>query len=432
MTTAAPPTIGVVPSAAMDARPDAGTSAAPLGAGGRIAPIDVLRGVALLGILLMNVQSYGLPSAAYLNPTAYGGLAGADWWLWAVGRVLVDQKMYGLFAMLFGAGVVLMTERVESRGRRPAALHVRRMAWLLVFGMLHAWLLWSGDILYTYALCGMAAYAFRRKAPRTLFVVGGVFLVVGALIWLGAGFSMRFWPPATVAGFEQDMWRPTAAQLAREIATYRDGGWLAQTSSRVDDAIAMETYIFFFFVAWKTLGLMLVGMGLLKAHVLDASRPRAFYLRMLAVGAAVGVALNAWGIREDARHGWSVRYSFFFGDQWNYWGAACTSFAWLALVMLLCRSSLAARTGPLAAVGRTAFTNYILQTVLCTTLFYGYGFGLFAKLDRVQLLGVVAAVWAVQLALASWWLARFRFGPLEWLWRSLTYWRRQPMRRVAA
>ena len=133
----------------------------------------------------------------------------------------------------------------------------------------------------------------------------------------------------------------------------------------------------------------------------------------------------------DLRFPWGVRYSMFFGDEWNYWAAFCTSFAWVALVLLVMPHvpRIASR---LAAVGRTALSNYILDTVLCTTLFYGHGFGLFGKLDRVEQWGVVLAIWVVQLALAPLWLRRFHFGPLEWLWRSLTYWQRQPMRRAVA
>jgi uncharacterized protein len=421
------PTLSDATGRGQDAPPNA-DRVAPVDEPERVVPIDVLRGVVLLGILTMNVQSFSMPGAAYMNPTAYGDLTGANWWVWATCRVLFDSKMYGIFAMLFGAGIVLMTSRVEARGRRAGPLHYRRMAWLLLFGVLHAFLLWSGDILYTYAVCGMLAFPFRRRSPRALFVAGGVFVVIGALIWLGAGLSMPSWPPAMVTGFEHDMWRPTPAQIARELATYRSG-WLAQMPDRADDALSMET-IFMMFVAWKTLGLMLVGMGLLKARVFDGTRSRAFYARMLVAGAVLGAPLAAWGIRENVRHAWDVRYAFFLGDLWNYWGSFFVSFAWVALVLLVAPRvrSAAAR---LAAVGRTALSNYILDTLLCTTLFYGHGFGLFGKLDRVEQVAVVLAVWVVQLVVSPWWLRRFRFGPLEWLWRSLTYWRRQPMLRTA-
>lgn len=404
--------------------------ATPVDDAGRIAPIDVLRGVAVLGILLMNVQSFGLIGAAYVNPTAYGDFTGANWWTWAIGRVLVDQKIYGVFAMLFGAGIVLMTSRVEARGLSPAKLHYRRMAWLALFGMLHAFLIWSGDILYTYALCGAVAYRFRHRTPRALIVWGMTFIVVGAAIWLAAGLSLPFWPAADVKGFELEEWRPTAAMIAREIAAY-GGSWSAQTSLRVDDAIGMETYIFALFVFWKTVGLMLVGMALFKTEVFSATRPPRFYWRMIVVGTLVGASLSIAGIYDDVAHAWDVRYAFFQGDLWNYWGSFALAFAWVAAIMLLCRSSVAPRLHALGAAGRMAFTNYILQSMLCTTLFGGQGLALFARLDRVHLLGVVASVWGIELALSTWWLARFRYGPLEWLWRSLTYGVRQPMRRVA-
>ena len=140
---------------------------APVDAPERIAPLDTLRGFALLGILVMNIQSFSMISAAYNNPTAYGDLSGANWWVWLLGHLLADQKMYGIFSMLFGAGILLMTSRAEERGS-SLGLHYRRMMWLILFGLLHAHLLWPGDILYTYGMCGLLVYLFRRRDRKSV------------------------------------------------------------------------------------------------------------------------------------------------------------------------------------------------------------------------------------------------------------------------
>lgn len=393
----------------------------------RVASLDVLRGVALLGILLMNVQAFAMVGSAYDNPTSYGDLTGANYWTWLVEHLLIDEKMYGTFAMLFGAGILLMRRNVERSGGPAAKLHYRRMGWLIVFGLLHAHLLWSGDILYTYGVCGLIAYRFCNAPPRRLAAVGLLFIAVGSTIMIATGRWMRSWPPSRVASFEQDMWRPTPAQIADEERVQR-GSWRDQLPGRSEDALAMETLFFVAQTGWKTLGLMLVGMAFLKTGILGAGRSRKVYLLTIAAGLLVGIPVELYGVARDAAAHWDVRWSFFFGSQFKYWGSVFVACAWIGAVMLASTSSLARFTAPLAALGRTALTNYILQTLICTTLFSGWGFALFGRLDRVAQLGVVAAVWVVQLTLAPLWLRRFRLGPLEWVWRSLTYGKVQPMR----
>src|SRR5262245_47254167 len=167
---------------------------APVEEASRIAPNDVLRGFALLGILVMNIQSFSMIDVAYINPTAYGDLTGANYWVWVLCHVFADLKFMSIFSMLFGAGILLMTERVEARGGRAAPLHYRRMAWLVLFGLLHSFLLWTGDILYTYGLCGMVVYLFRKRSSRTLIAAGLLALAVGSALSLGVGWWLRTLP----------------------------------------------------------------------------------------------------------------------------------------------------------------------------------------------------------------------------------------------
>ena len=405
-------------------------NAEPVAETARIDAIDVLRGFALLGILVMNVQSFAMPQAAYFNPTAYGDLEGANLWVWLTGRMFFDQKFMTLFSMLFGAGIVLMAGRAEARGG-AGRVHYRRMGWLLVIGLLHAHLLWYGDILFTYAVCGMVVYPLRHLSPGRLVALGTTLLAIGSAPSVGAGMSLPYWPEEALSALTDEAWRPTPEVIEAELAVYR-GGWLAQLPSRSGDALALQTVLLIFWGLWRAGGLMLIGMALFKGDVFSARRSARFYAGLIAAAVAVGLPLQAYGLSLDFARGWPV-WSFFIGIQFNYWPSIAVSLGYVGLVMLACRNAALHRfTRPFAAVGQTALTNYLLQTVLCTLVFYGHGLGWFGSVDRAGQLGVVAGVWALQLVASPLWLRRFRFGPAEWAWRSLTYGVRQPLRRAPA
>ena len=410
--------------------PSDGWDTGPIAETTRIDAIDVLRGVALLGILLMNVQSFAMPQAAYFNPTAYGDLEGANLYVWVAGRMLADQKFMTIFSMLFGAGIVLMAGRAEARGD-ARQVHYRRMGWLLVIGLLHAHLLWPGDILFLYAVCGMLVYPLRRQPPGRLLVLGAGLLAVGSAYSIASGVSFPYWPEDERSAFTAGMWQPSAAAIDAELAAWR-GGWLDQQPARSAGAFEFETSILVAWGVWRAGGLMLIGMALFKHGVFSARLPSRFYAALIAVAVAVGLPLQAYGIALDFACGWSV-WSFFVGAQFIYWPSIAVSLAYVGVVMLACRrAALCCLTRPLAAVGRTALTNYLLQTILCTTIFYGHGLGWFGSVDRVGQIGVVAAVWAVQLVVSPLWLRRCHFGPAEWAWRWLTYGVRPPLRRTPA
>lgn len=404
--------------------------ASPIAESDRYEAIDVLRGVAVLGILVMNIQSFAMVFAAYFNPTALGPPSTSDFVVWVISHLLFDQKFMTIFATLFGAGVLLFTNRVGARGGRPAVVHYRRMLWLLIFGLLHAYLLWYGDILVLYAVCGMLVYPARSLAPRTLFILGLLVLSVESVLSIASGMSMPSWPPEAVAEIVR-FYQPDAATIAAEEAAFR-GGWLEQMPTRVAYAWDFHTFEMWFWGVWRAGGLMLAGMGLLKLGILTGERPRPFYKRLALTGFSAGLPVVAWGITRNVAAGWSLPYSFFQGSQWNYWRSLLVSLGWTGAVMSLWQSG-AARgvVARLAAVGRTAFSCYILETLICTTVFYGHGAGLFGSVGRVEQVVVTTAVWAVLLTLAPLWLRYFRYGPLEWLWRTLTYGHVEPLARNA-
>ena len=391
----------------------AGGSARPIGERERIVSIDVLRGFALLGILPMNIQYFSMISAAYFNPTAYGNLSGANCWVFLLSHVLADEKFMTIFSMLFGSGILLMTSRVAAAGRRPASLHYRRMGLLTLFGLAHAYLLWSGDILFAYGLCGMVAYLCRKLRPTKLIIVGMLLLSVAPAILTAAGVWSRHWSARQVQTATEQMWAPTSEMVAQEVRAYR-GSWIAQMKYRAADSFEMQTLYFVSFTFWRATGLMLIGMALFKLDVFRARRRAPDYWSMVFVAICLGIPVILYGTHRDFAAKWEFRYSFFYGIQFNYWASLLVSLGWIGAVMLACQSrQLISLTRRLASVGRMAFTNYILQTVVCTTTFYGHGLGLFGQVGRMHQLEIVLAIWAAQLVLSPIWLRYFLFGPLE-------------------
>ncbi len=401
---------------------------APIRPTERIVAIDVLRGFALLGILIMNIQGFSMPAAAYFNPKAYGDLGGANRWVWILSHIFADQKFMTIFSLLFGAGIVLMSERLDERGLRAWGVHYRRTFWLLLIGLAHAYLLWSGG--HPGGLCAvrllglLAAQAAARLAD-------------------GAGRSRRVHPCSSDSGHGPNHAVHSAgdgpgttgrlatgvATIEEEVASYR-GGWLAQMDARVPASVEFQTVGLLFWGLWRAGGLMLMGMALYRWGVLSGRRSRGFYIGMAALGLAIGLPVVSWGVIQNFAHNWTMEFSRFgLGAQANYWGSLFVSAGYIGRLMLFARSRALPRLqDALAAVGRTALTNYLLQTILATAIFYGHGLGLFGSVERVGQIGIVAAIWVVQLVVSPLWLRYYRFGPFEWLWRSLTYWRFQPMR----
>ena len=387
------------------------TSYAPVATQDRLFTLDVLRGAALLGILLMNIVNFGLPRAAYQNPDLWGGNEAPNLAAFAIHWIFFEGKMRGLFSAMFGAGMVIFMERAAARDNsvRAADLYCRRMLWLMAFGIVHSWLIWSGDILYSYALCGLLLFPLRNLSPKALFITGGAALLAWQVFISANGFLMLSTRNAAVAA------------RAEEAA----GRTLTKEQQEARKAWDLPLY-------GDVWGMMLIGMGLYKLGVLQGTRSRLFYLRMALIGYGIGVPLNAFTTYAMISSHYEI-ITIYMANMPHQLGRASVALGHAAVLLLLAREiRWRWLTSPLAAVGQTALSNYIATSIICALIFFTPGLGLIGQLQRYQLYFVVAGVWIFNLAGSPWWLRSYFFGPLEWCWRSLTYWRRQAMRRSAA
>ena len=409
---------------------------ASVAAGGdhRLATIDVIRGFAVLGILVMNIVAMGLPAYAYVDPWHYGGAGGANLIAWAIAYVLADGKMRALFTMLFGAALLIAADRDPA----PAGPHYRRMAWLFVFGMAHAWLFWFGDILTLYAITGAIAFVGWRWRPSALLLVAAlcfaVMLADDLLAWhqltaLKAAAALPDASAAAVAGWAQvrAAVTPDPALLAREIALYR-GGFPDAFAARAPMTVRFQTTLLPLSLA-ETLGYATLGMALHRLRFFAGGWTRAGYRACITAGAvAILSYLPIVRMLVEARFNPAILP---LADALSFVLRPFLARAYAAALILLVRSGRAARLcARLAAAGRMALSNYLGSTLIATTLFYGYGFGLYAQLDRASLYWIVAAIWIIILWWSPAWLARFAYGPAEWLWRALSRGRIPPFRRI--
>ncbi|HKR23896.1 MAG TPA: DUF418 domain-containing protein [Allosphingosinicella sp.] len=407
------------------------------GAPDRIASLDIVRGVAVMGILAMNIIAFGLPGESYINPNVLGMDDKGDFASWLLSFVFVDGKMRGLFSFLFGASMLLVIERAEAKGEPAARIHFRRMAWLLLFGLLHFYFIWWGDILTLYAVTGMFAWLLRGQSPRLMVGIGAALVLVQFLqmAMLAAMFSAIAGAasdpsasPAVVEAWEQMQAGFALAPdaLDAELALHRGDYW-----SLFQHRLATEWYNPLIGVAmWgaETLGYMLFGMAALKTGFLTGGWEPARYRRAMLIGFGIGVpfyALLAWIVVRADYSAPALAATVLAGATA---GRPFMIVATAALILLLARRG-GALVDRIAAAGRAAFTNYLGTSILMTALFYGWGFGLYGTLDRAELWLPVIGMWALMLLWSKPWLDRFRYGPFEWLWRSLARGRLEPMRR---
>jgi len=426
-------------------------SALPVTGAERIEAIDTLRGIAVLGILVMNIYAFAMPFIAYQDPLAMGGTEWYNLGTWFFTHIFFDQKFLTIFATLYGAGLVMMAERAEARGAPYTGAWYRRNFWLLLFGAAHGYLIWFGDILFHYALMGMLVFPLRKLAPRALIIAATVLLSIGMLMQFAGGTYMAdlqrrgaevqaLVDAGETLNEEQaatlEEWQASAAflkppeeQVAEDVAAYT-GGYAGIVAHRFPMVVMMETQATIGFVVWRVGGIMLLGMALMKLGVLSGARSRAVYRRMMQVGYGFGLPIALFSAWQLNAHHWDMLWMFRVGGLPNYIGSLFVACGHIGLVMMIVKTgAMRSLMNRFAAVGRMAFTNYLMHSIVMTTIFYGYGFGLYGQIPRVWQMAFVAAMLAFQLWASPWWLARYRFGPAEWLWRSLSYLSVQPMRK---
>ena len=404
----------------------------------RIPSLDIVRGVAVMGILAMNIAAFAMPMPAYFNPFAFGWEGPLDSAAYAFNFILVDGKMRGLFSLLFGASMLLVVQRAEAAGQSAASVTYRRLFWLLVIGMVHFYLIWFGDILIGYALIGMVAFLFRRLEVRAL-VGWGAALIALQLAIMAVSAAHAHALAAAVAspgasletieewrGMSRDFAVPSAAGLQEMLALHL-GPWSGIVAQQTGKHL-LDPLVFSLLFGPETLAYMLLGMAGLKSGFLTAQWPERRYERIAFVGLMATIPIYAFICVMLFVDGFSVPGIF-------TWHLAATIpvrpimvIAYAALIIELARGG-----GPLveriAAAGRAAFSNYLGTSIVMTALFYGWGLGLYGSLPRAALWLTVLGMWALMLLWSKPWLDRFRYGPLEWLWRSLARGRPQPMQR---
>ena len=407
---------------------------------GRIQTLDIIRGIAVMGILSVNIVDFSGPNAAYLNPAALGWPDPASLGVWAANMLLVDGKFRTLFSMLFGASMLLVIERADAAGQSGWTVHWRRMAVLLLFGIAHAILVWRGDILALYAVTGLVAFGFRNLSVERLLGWAVALTLVNAILFGAIGATLfNQQAAAALPGASADLVRnwnanfhsfyPTTDQIARDVLLYQ-GHWLTIAAHEAGQASQIVTNTLLLLP--DTLGLMLFGMAGYKSGFLTGAWTDASYRRTAAWGVGLGLAAYAALVAADLASGFSVPVLLT-----GFMTAVAPfriaqAFGYAALFVLLTRSM-----GPLsarvAAVGRAAFTNYLGTSLIMTPIFYGWGLGLYGQLSRAQAWMFVPLVWLIMIAWSKPWLDRFHYGPFEWAWRSLARGRLQPMRkRIAA
>jgi uncharacterized protein len=406
----------------------------------RILTLDVIRGIAVMGIFSVNVIDFALIQQAYLNPAVAGGAQGADLALWFANHVLVDEKMRTLFSILFGASSVLVIDRAMLKGESAARVHYARMASLFVLGLAHFYLIWFGDILVSYAATGMLAFFFVKRRTKTMLIWATILLILGC-----AAFSAGSWrsydltrkvAAHTATAKEKGELRSmngfsatTPAKAAADTTTYRSA-WPTRTARRFAEQKWQPFGGVLPFMP-ETLGLMLIGMAGFRSGFLTGQWPRRRYAWIGGAGLAIGALFSIVTATQLIALGFPMWLLLGANYGFGLFPHLAMALGYAALIMLAMRPG-GWLTTRIAAAGRAAFSNYLGASIVASLIFYGDGLALFGRLSRFEAWLVAPLMWLGMLAWSKPWLDRFNYGPFEWLWRSMARARLQPMRKRPA
>ncbi len=420
----------------------------------RIDIIDIVRGVALLGILILNIPYFAMEE--YFSEPWRQDTSNTNFWVNAVNTIFFEGKMRALFSMIFGAGIVLFTSNKEKSGKSATWLFYKRMIWLTLFGLAHAHLiLWLGDILYFYGLIGMLAFLFRKMKPKYLAmgvpIVSVIGFVANTLFMQKIRGQYLDYKEATElqdAGKELgekelaalEVWEETRKEMIpnkKEVVEHTAlmKGSYSDVGSHIRPKAWDGQTKYLIFSIWDMLALMLLGVALYQWGFLTMKWTQAQYFKTIWIGYGVGLPLVIFSFVYNTKHFPNVEAALKFIETHSInWVSLIYDFqrilimmAHVALVIVLYQKGYFRRLiNGLRAVGQLAFTNYIMHSVICTLVFFGYGLNQFAEWEYYQLYYLVIGIWIFQLVISPIWLKYFLFGPLEWLWRCLTYRRLQP------
>lgn len=414
----------------------------------RVHSLDIIRGIAVLGILIMNIVGFGL-AFAYEDPTSSGGSEGWNYNVWAFNELFIEGTMRGLFTMLFGIGFMIFISRGESRGGGliTADYYYRRMIWLLIFGLIHSYLLlWHGEILFTYAICGMTLFAFRKVNPKYLLVIGCLLLLLGTgrfyfdhytkLKIRNYGMQAQKLVHQNIELSDQQNYyleqlneqNSKKQSIEKENEILQEGSYISIFKHKFNRSMQNQTKYLYKYNFLDSLSFMLFGMAFYAWGIFHATRSRKFYLTMMICGYAIGLAINFYEVNLVTLNDFETT-ALSKAKLTYHAGRFAMTIGHIGLLLLFIKSGvMKILQNALSSVGKMAFTNYVAQSIICGIIFMGFGFGLFGKLQRYELYLVVLAIWIIQLLYSPLWLKHFKYGPLEWLWRNLTYGKVQPIR----
>ena len=417
----------------------------------RIQSLDVMRGIVLCGILLMNINGFGL-AESYIDPTIAGGSTGLSLYTWITANMLFEGTMRALFSLLFGVGMFMLLDRLDKKGAGIAGadIYFRRLMWLLFLGIIHGYLLvWQGEILYNYALMGFFVFSFRRLAPQKLILAAVILFTIGG-IWnyfeyrSKVDFVKNVEEAALLTSEGKELtkdlkdatkeWGEIQESRSAEAINFHNEsmrkGYFDVVAFNAPFVMKWKTYGVYRYDLWDILSMMLLGIALYKLNVLSAEKSFKFYITMSVIGYVIGLIFNYFETKNILVN--NLSYISFYKSAVTYdLGRIPIAFGHIGLIMIFCKLSFFQwiKSG-IAAIGKMALTNYLMHSLICLIVFTGVGFGLFGKLERYELLYVVFGIWVFQFILSPIWLKYYHFGPVEYLWRNLTYLKKHKFRRV--
>jgi len=413
-------------------------TAQPVQQDARIRSLDVLRGVAVLGILLMNIWSFVWPREVHDYPLLLSDLPGATVETWLFIKVFFEDSQRTIFSILFGAGALLLIGRLEAKAGNvsPAKVYYRRTVLLILFGLINGYIfLWPADILFVYGICGLFLYPVRRWRPRSHLILALVILAIPNTLTYLEYEDLRTLrieadqKPEIPNQVAIDAWAEELAKarpefddaLQENIEIMRSGSFGEIFRAQASSTLILQTIVALRSFIWDALGAMLLGMVLYRAGFLTLERSVGVYLTTLLIGYGIGLPVSYGEAMAAITTNFNpvvvARAQLTFDV-----GRFAMALGHMSLILLICKSAMAEPfKRALAATGQMAFTNYLGQSILGALIFYGIGFGLYGTLPGYYMYFAVAGIWAFQIAFSVWWMGRFRYGPFEWVWRSLTY-----------